>query len=92
MKTPIDPKTIASVCGALMASDAKTATKYVSANLVVKATWRHKPRANHTREEMVVTVGAPNYLDTKFIKACKLAGEPMPVKKVQLRAYPIKRK
>ena len=92
MKNSPDPKLIATVCGALLNSTAKTATKYVSEKLVVKATWRHKPRANNTREEMVVTIGAPNYLDVRFIAACKKAGEPFPVKKVQLRAYPVKKK
>jgi len=92
MKTQIDPKVFAVVVGALVASDAKSAVKFLSPKLVVKATWRHKPSKQHTREECVVTFGEPGYLQAKFIDACIKTGEPFPVKKVQLTAWPIKRK
>lgn len=80
----------ASVCGALMESDAKSAIKYVDEKTIVRATWRFKPNARHRRDEMVVTIGAPNYAEREFIKKCKKAGEPLPVKKIQFRAYPKK--
>lgn len=92
MKKTVDPKVFAQVCGALAASDAKTATKYLDEKTTVKATWRFKPNNKHSREEMIVTFGTPNYLDRIFIKKCKKAGEPFPIKKVQLRAYPKKAK
>lgn len=68
----------------------KTATKYLSEKLTVKATRRH-PTFKHA-EEMVITQNRPNYAERLFIKACKKAGEPFPVKKVQLKFYPVKRK
>jgi len=40
---------------------------------------------------MVVTYGAPNYIEAKFVKVCKKAGEPFPVKKIQFRPFPKKR-
>lgn len=86
----IDPKAFSQVCGSLADSDAKTAVKYIDAKTVVRATWRFKPKSRNRREEMVVTFGAPNYLEDKFIKKLKEAGEPFPVKKVQLKAYPKK--
>jgi hypothetical protein len=43
-------------------------------------------------EHAVVTFGAPGYKQQRFIDACLTAGEPFPVKKVQLTAWPIKRK
>lgn len=92
MKTQIDPKVFAVVVGALVASDAKTAIKYLSPKLIVKATWRHKPEARNTREECVVTFGAPGYRQQQFINVAVKAGEPFPIKKVQLTAWPIKRK
>lgn len=92
MKTQIDPKVFAVVVGALVASDAKTAIKYLSPKLIAKATWRHKPKASNTHEECVVTFGAPGYLQAQFIKSAIKAGEPFPIKKVQLTAWPIKRK
>lgn len=92
MKETIHPKWFADVCSALINSDAKTATKYLGSRLVVRATWRHEPSQRNRREEMVVTFGAPNYLEAKFIKDCFAAGEDLPVRKVQLKAWPKKRK
>ena len=92
MKTTIDPKLFAVVCGALQAGDAKTATKYLSPKCVVRATWQFKPSNRNTREEMRVTYGAPNYLEAKVIKALVKAEEPFPVKKVQFKAWPKPRK
>lgn len=92
MKKVIDPKVFASVCNALVNSKAKTATKYLDEKTVVHATWHFKPSARNTRETVILTFGAPNYLDRIFITKCKKAGEPFPVKKIQLRAYPAKKK
>jgi hypothetical protein len=90
MKAQIDPKVFAAVLGALVASDSKTAVKYLSPKLVVKATWHNKPRGRNRMEHAVVTFGAPGYKQQRFIDACLTAGEPFPVKKVQLTAWPIK--
>ena len=92
MKTEIAPKWFMHVCSDLLASNAKSAIKYIDEKTIVRATWRHKPNNKHTREEMVVTFGRPNYLERKFVKLCKRAKEPFPVLKVQLKPWPIKRK
>jgi len=91
MKVTPDPKHFAVVCSALITGDCRSATKYLGSRLVVRASWRHKPSNSNTREEMVVTYGAPNYLEAKFIKDCFAAGENLPVRKVQLRPWPKKR-
>ena len=93
MLKPIDPKHFAAVCGALAESDAKSAVKYLDEKTIVRATWcnkvyRHK---NVRRKEMVVTFGQPNYRERAFILACKKAGEPFPVKRIQFRFYPKKK-
>lgn len=92
MKSEIDPKWFSVVCNALIQSGDKTATKYLSPKLVVRATWQHKPLKNNTREEILVTYGAPNYQEVEAIALMNLAGEPFPVKRVQFRTWPIKRK
>lgn len=92
MKTAVPPKAFSKVVNVLIASDAKSATLYLEPRLVVRATWRHKPKANHLREELVLTFGAPNYLETIFSKQAVKAGEPFPIRKVQLKAWPKKRK
>ena len=71
-------------------SGLKSATKYVSPKLRVKITRRFKPAINKT--DYTLTVGRPNYAEKIFIKKCQKAGEPFPVKKVQLKFYPKKKK
>ena len=92
MKTEIPAKAFEKTVRALVGSDARSAVYYIGPKLVVRATWRHKPRANNTREELVLTFGAPNYLEKFFVKDAVRAEEPFPIRRVQLKAWPKKRK
>jgi len=76
---------MAKVVKACMEIECKQATVYLSTDLIVRATVRCKSKSS---TELVVTVGKPNYMERLFIKACKSAGEPFPVRKVQLRPWP----
>jgi hypothetical protein len=91
MKKTIEPKHFSAVCGALLASDAKSAIKIIDEKTVVKATFHNKPTKRNRREEMIVTCGEPDYRVREFIKKAKKAGEPFPVKKIQFRAWPVKK-
>jgi hypothetical protein len=79
------------VCSTLVATGARSAVKYLSPTLVFKATYRFEPRKGDRQQEIVVTFGKPNYAERQFIAMCKKAGEPLPVKKVQLRFWPKKK-
>lgn len=73
--------------GTLLNNGAKTSTVYVSEKLVVRATrrtYRRNYRGRNKPIELSVTIGRPNYSARQFIKLAKRAGEPFPVKKVQL--------
>lgn len=62
------------------------AVKYLSPTLVVRATKpKFKRRSDSRTGTIVLTVGRPNYAHRQFIKKCKKAGEPFPVKRVQLK-------
>lgn len=65
----------------------KSAVAIVSPNLVAKATNKHKPRRNQRHREFIVSMGTPNFAERRFIKQCNKAGEPFPVKKIQLKHY-----
>jgi hypothetical protein len=69
----------------LIHPQARSAVKYVDPKLVVKATrrTRHDKRDRHI--ELVLSVGRPNYAEREFVKMAKKAGEPFPVKKVQVK-------
>jgi hypothetical protein len=94
MKIPMNA--VVSVVETVLRGYARRATKYLDDHTIVRATcirWGlPKPgkrigrcREYSNRSELVLTVGRPNYRERKFIKLCKDAGEPFPVKKVQLR-------
>jgi hypothetical protein len=67
------------------------ATKYFGDKLTVKATrklFKYNGRKVDNRRkavEIMFTIGPPNYEEREFIKKCFAAGEPLPVKKIQLR-------
>lgn len=76
------------VIKALVASKAHKATKFISEREVIRAVrtkYRYNNRFDNSKLEITLTHGRPNYLEREFIKACKKAGEPFPVKKVQLK-------
>ncbi len=92
MKKIVEPKHFFTVCSALQAQvGTKTVIKIIDEKTIVKATWRFKPNGRNKREEMVVTLGAPDYRTQAFIKACKKAKEPFPIKKLVFRRYPVKK-
>lgn len=72
----------------ILEGGAKKATKFLSADLVLKATLQGKSRKSDRSKTVLFTVGKPNYAEREFIAKCKEAGEPFPVKKVQLK-WPI---
>lgn len=86
------------VAAALLESGARKATLYLSPKLTIKASipvyrpngrWPKKvedARANRT--EIVFTAGAPNFEERMFIRAALKAGEPFPIKRVQLKFLP----
>lgn len=78
------------VIESLINTNAKTATKFVSPKEIIRATihGKHRKGSNY---EIVLTIGRPNYAERKFIKDCKKAGEPFPIKRVQLKFPPKKR-
>ena len=82
------------VVDTLLHSGARTATKFVSDKLVIRASMKlagkKLPAANTRSFEIVLTIGAPNYDAREFIKVCKKAKEPFPIKKIQLQFPPKK--
>jgi len=73
---------------AIIYGGAIKATKYISEKLTVKATrklYGKKRLPSRKAYEIVITAGKPNYDERAFIKKLGKAGEPFPVKKVQLK-------
>lgn len=81
-------KQVQRVTDALLSAGAWKATLILSPTEVVRATrrWYRRTRTQSAKRiEVIVTIGRPNYLERDMVKACKRAGEPFPVRKVQLK-------
>jgi len=77
----------------LVAAKAWKATKYISDKEIVRVSrTRYQFGFDRGNLELTLTKGKPNYAEREFIKLCKKAGEPFPVKKVQLKYLPQKKK
>ena len=78
----------------LLTVEAWKVTKYFTDKDVATATrrcYQRKIDRRDTRVEILFKVGRPNFEEREFIKKCKKAGEPFPVKKIQIK-YPPKKK
>jgi hypothetical protein len=71
----------------LLESGARRATFYLAEDAVVTATHQRKPDKRSKSQTIILTIGKPNYLGRQFVKACKKAGEPFPVKRLQLKFW-----
>jgi len=91
MKAEIAPKWFSVVMADLIASESRSVTKYLTPKLVVRATYTFRPNKQHTREEVRVSFGVPNYLEQRFINMCVEAGEKFPVRRTQIKPWPVKR-
>jgi hypothetical protein len=67
---------------------AKSAVKYLAPDLVVKATRKYRLDRRCKSDTLILTYGKPNYAEREFIKKCKKAGEPLPVRGIQVKWYP----
>lgn len=85
---------IGDVVRTLIETQLAKVTSFQSPSLTVKATrvmFAGRLDSRDKRADVRVTIGAPNYAERKFIKACKRAGEPFPIKKLQLKDPPKKK-
>lgn len=93
MKPPIDrslskanDRLILKAIGMLGAMpELRSASVFQAPDFVITATRRGKCDGRAMHSELVLTVGKPNFRGRAFVKACLKAGEPFPVRKVQVR-------
>jgi len=77
----------AEAVNAIIVWGVRQGTKYLSPTLVVKATMRRSTR-NTPKQEILVTIGGPNYREREFLKAAKKVGTEFPIDTVQMRPWP----
>jgi len=84
----ISRKIFGDLAEAILEVGAIQAVKYYTPKLRVKATRRiyaGKIRKNERCVEILFSIGTPNYAEWKFIRQAVKAGEPFPIKKLQLK-------
>lgn len=72
-----------------------SATAYISTKLIARLIRKRTNKKFDKRDNssnFSLTVGRPNYLEREFIKSCKKANEPFPIKKIQLKFLQTKKK
>lgn len=69
--------------------DARSVTWFIDDKHILRASWRFPPSARHTREEIVVTYGNPNYAEREALKRAKRQDT---VLHTLVRPYPKKKK
>ena len=92
-KYDVPAAVIGNVVRELLESDAKKVTAYLTPKLTVKAsrlTFDGKVDQRSARADVRLTLGVPNHSERAFIKSCVAAGEPFPVKKMQIRMPPVR--
>lgn len=64
------------------------ATKYLAPDYIIRGTRTRVGKKFYGKDiEITLTIGRPNYIERDFIKLCKMAGEPFPVKNMQFKEY-----
>lgn len=89
MRYEYDPKVaraMSAVVNAILQGEKVVrATKYLSTKLVVRAVRTRYGGKIRKDIEITLSVCPPNYVEREFIEDCRKAGEPFPVKKIQLK-------
>jgi len=76
----------------LVNEDVRRATAFISAKQIVRATAQYRIDGRCSRATILLTIGQPNFVERRFIRLAKKAGEPFPIKKIQLKFWPKKKK
>lgn len=72
-------------------TDLRRATIFVGPDTTVKVSRQRRHDRRFKAETFLVTIGPPNFVERRFIKACQAAEEPFPVKKVQIKYWPARK-
>lgn len=71
-------------------TDIRRATAFISPTLTMKATAQRRQDKRTKSSTVLVTVGAPNFLERRFIRQCQKAGMCFPLRQIQWKHWPAK--
>lgn|GEM_PF-1287140 len=70
----------------------RRATAYISPKLTMKATAQRRQDLRSKSATVLVTVGAPNFTERRFIRVCQKAGMVFPLNQIQWKHWPKKKR
>jgi len=79
------------VSDVLTIKNVRRATAYIAEKRTVKATLQRRIDKRARSATVLVTVGAPNFLERRFIRLCKKAGMAFPLNHIQWKFWPKKK-
>lgn len=71
----------------VLGGSVRRATAYISPKLTIKATAQRRPDKRSKSATVLVTIGAPNFLERRFIRVCQKAGMAFPLRQVQWKHW-----
>lgn len=72
----------------LNGTNIRRATAYISPKLTIKATAQRKIDKGDRFATVLLTVGAPNFVERRFIKVCQKAGMAFPINSIHHKHWP----
>jgi len=74
----------------LVANNVRKATAFISSKMTIKATRQHRGTKRDKSATALVTIGAPNFTERRFIGVCQKAGMVFPLNQIQWKHWPKK--
>lgn len=87
--TALETRMVGPVISALELECARTAVLYLSPKRVVRATRQFKQSRRATRDNYIVTIGAPNFAERAAIKVMQRGNIKFPLKFVIVKGWPV---
>jgi hypothetical protein len=76
--------------GDVLGNNVRRATAYISPKLTIKVTAQRRADKRSRTVTALVTVGAPNFIERRFIRVCQKAGMAFPLQQIQWKLWPKK--
>jgi len=80
------------VSDVLTIKNVRRATAYISDKRTIKATLQRRIDKRAKQATVLVTVGAPNFVERRFIRICKKDGMCFPLNQISWQYWPAKKK
>lgn len=82
---------VSGAAGDVLCGKIRQSTAYLSPKLTIKATAQRKQDKRAKQITMLVTIGAPNFVERRFIRVCQKKGQSLPLGQRHFKLWPKKK-